>query len=306
MINKIIHFLYAIKFRVFDLNKIKGFYYYNPIIDKEIDFRKEESNKNREFGISGFMRLRNEEEFLGLAIESCIECLDELIIVYNNCTDSTPEIINRYKLEYPDKIKVFNYEPIVYPQGSKEYASLEYNSVHSLVNYYNFSLAQTTKKIVVKLDGDMVFSKKILQEQISIVKNSRNKNSLFYFQGINLYRGNTKKIEVFGENPLCGELGDIGFMHFNKNTFFIKTEIYEQLIPTLFIKDIGINSYHLKYLKKDYGLSNYQLEDNPESYYKKKYNNIIQKNIIESIPLKVFKEKNNIDNFPDPETLNIK
>src|SRR5206468_7308345 len=43
-------------------------------------------------GISGYMRVRDEEQFLALAIESHLPFLDELVIVYNACTDRTPEI----------------------------------------------------------------------------------------------------------------------------------------------------------------------------------------------------------------------
>ena len=93
----------------------------------------------RKYGISGFMRVRNEEEWLSLSVESHIPFLDEIIIVYNRCTDSTPEIANDLMKKYPNKVKAIMYEPDVYPQGSKEAISLPINSEHSLANYYNFS-----------------------------------------------------------------------------------------------------------------------------------------------------------------------
>ncbi len=39
-------------------------------------------------GVSGILRVKNDAEFLEECIESCIPALDELIIVYNGCTDT--------------------------------------------------------------------------------------------------------------------------------------------------------------------------------------------------------------------------
>lgn len=47
------------------------------------------SEEERLEGISGFMRLRNEAEFLERSVDSWMPLLDELIIVYNNCQDIT-------------------------------------------------------------------------------------------------------------------------------------------------------------------------------------------------------------------------
>lgn len=126
---------------------------FNPIVDIE-NF----SSNTREQGISGFMRLRNEAEFLGKAIESWLPLLDELVIVYNNCQDKTGEVAKNYLKKYPEKIKVYHYLPIVYPQGSSLFKKLSDNDPHSLVNYYNFSLSKTTKQWAVKIDGDLIFN----------------------------------------------------------------------------------------------------------------------------------------------------
>ena len=45
-------------------------------------------------GLSGIMRVKNEGRFLEACIDSCIEALDEIIIVYTGCTDNTEEILN--------------------------------------------------------------------------------------------------------------------------------------------------------------------------------------------------------------------
>lgn len=71
-------------------------------------------NKNRRKGVSGIMRVKNDAQFISASVDSCIDALDELIIVYNDCTDDSVEFINHKKEEYPDKIKVYEYKPKIY------------------------------------------------------------------------------------------------------------------------------------------------------------------------------------------------
>ena len=56
--------------------------------------------RNRDFaaagkrpGLSALMRLHNEEDFAAAAIASILPFFDEIVIVYNTCTDGTPEIV---------------------------------------------------------------------------------------------------------------------------------------------------------------------------------------------------------------------
>lgn len=105
-------------------------------------------------GLSAFMRVRNEGDLLQTNIDSIIDCLDELIIVYNMCTDSTESVALEYQKKYPQKIKVYHYEPEVYPSRTLEHALTHPLSPHSNVNYYNFALAKTNYKYVLKHDAD--------------------------------------------------------------------------------------------------------------------------------------------------------
>lgn len=56
-------------------------------------------------GLSGIIRAKNEEKFIEPCIKTCVDALDELIIVYNDCTDRTPEIVESMCKLYPDKVK---------------------------------------------------------------------------------------------------------------------------------------------------------------------------------------------------------
>lgn len=114
-------------------------------------------------GLSGFMRVKNEELTLLASIESVINQVDELIIVYNNdCTDRTPDIIASAARKYPEKIKQFEYPYPVYGVycDKKEYdfaKSLPYDSPNNLSSYCNFALEKTSYKYVIKLDADQIY-----------------------------------------------------------------------------------------------------------------------------------------------------
>ena len=69
--------------------------------------------KIRPVGVSGLLRVKNDAEFLALSIDSCIDALDELIIVYQDCEDDSPSIIEQKRLQYPDKIRTYLYRPII-------------------------------------------------------------------------------------------------------------------------------------------------------------------------------------------------
>lgn len=149
--------------------------------------KKEElSLERRSPGISGFMRLRNEEEFLDRAIESHLDGLDELIIVFNRCEDSTPEICYNWQRKYPEKIKVFSYEPVVYPVGTIESRTVDPNSENSLANYYNYALVQTTKKIVIKIDGDHIAVSDRWNSICNTVRSTLRENERYPVYGLNL------------------------------------------------------------------------------------------------------------------------
>ena len=98
-----------------------------------------------QIGVSGIMRVKNDSQFIERCVESCIDALDELIIAYNDCSDDSPEVIERVRAKYPGKIKVYPYEYHVLSlnlsKEEYEYAkSLDESDPRLLCNYYNFAL----------------------------------------------------------------------------------------------------------------------------------------------------------------------
>lgn len=113
-------------------------------------------------GVSGMMRVKNDGQFIEACVESCIDALDELIIVWNDCTDNSAEVIERMRQRYPEKIKTYEYKYKVYSTNltkeEYEYAkSLPEDSPHLLCNYYNFCLSKVTYQYAVKIDADQIY-----------------------------------------------------------------------------------------------------------------------------------------------------
>ena len=268
----------------------------------------EDLNINKRiYGISGFMRVRNEGEWLRLAIESHIPFLDEIVVVHNRCTDDSPQIAEDLKKKYPNQIKVIHYEPDVYPQGSKEAISLPIDSPHSLANYYNFALCQTTRKIALKVDGDQIAIPTLYEEMIKTIRSFNEQRYYYRFCGINLYLHNGE-IKVQGVKNITAM--DRGFFEINNTSHpwhdmkrdsgleilkFGAIRIYNYPIPSYF---------HMKGMKRDKGVGNYDLADNPSS----RYHSIFKKEWESSEPIgweDFISSKKYADIIPHPKELGV-
>ena len=137
-------------------------------------------DRPRKEGISGILRVMNDEEFLESSIESCIDCLDELVVVYNKTSPESIAIIERMVEKYPDKIRVYKYLPKLYSGNltQKEFElakNLPSNSIHLLANYCNYALSKCNYRFVMKIDSDQIYHTDRLRE---IVKGYRAKSEI--------------------------------------------------------------------------------------------------------------------------------
>lgn len=112
--------------------------------------------------VSGIMRVKNDGMFIEACIESCIDALDELIVVHNDCTDNSVEEIERMRAKYPHKIKSYEYPHKIYGVGltKKEYdiaKDLPDDSPNLLCTYCNFALSKVTSQYALKIDADQVY-----------------------------------------------------------------------------------------------------------------------------------------------------
>ncbi len=260
----IMHILYT------DISNPK---FYNPDT-KEYESLRKEFSKKRKDGISGFMRIFNEEETIENVILSCIDGLDELVICLNNCYDGTEEIVGRLIEKYPDKIKLYRYDYYVYSAMSQEHAQSKFNDVNNLANYYNYTLSKCNFRYAVKIDGDNLMIKEDFEKVCKSIRESGLEKYL-YFSGLNLYRYNNK-IYFLGKNLISG-VGDIGFHKITKYTYFLKNEHFEELKNIYVSEKIpNILYFHLKGVKKDRGMLNRTLSrDRKELIFTKELRKVL-------------------------------
>jgi len=222
-------------------------------------------------GLSAFMRIRNGADFVEATIRSHIDFFDEIVAVYNQCTDATPEILRRLEQEIGPKLRVFHYTDRVFPPGSTGHASTPATSPASMVNYSNFALAMTSRRTVSKLDDDHIaIPGAVAQITDHLRKSGGAKGKMLCFSGINLFRAPAGRLGVLARDPVAGG-GDHGFFDVSESMFFTHDPRFERA-PRFRSKRMfcGFLYWHLKYMKVGLGFANYELESNPRSRYAKR------------------------------------
>lgn len=102
------------------------------------------------------LRVHNEEAWIGPCLDSIVDWCEDVVVVFNRCTDRTHEIVARYVgAACFAKVRVFDYPFKLYPMGPG-HDVYPADSVHACAYYYNFAQAKTTRTHVLKWDGDMV------------------------------------------------------------------------------------------------------------------------------------------------------
>ena len=230
-------------------------------------------------GISAFMRVRNGADFIALALESHLPHLDEIVVCHNRCTDETVPILERLRERHPDKLKVYEYAPRVHPAGSALHRSTPWRSVHSLANYYNYALARTSCRVVMKLDDDHVAIGDGVERITAAVRAADHRlgGRLVCFSGINLTRRDVGEPGTAADPALApldyrtfAGHGDHWYFEVTPRTFFTRDRRFERLERRGLTREYhGLAYWHLKYLKAGEGFANYELGGNPDSRYHK-------------------------------------
>ena len=227
---------------------------------------------DRKPGVSAFMRIKNGADWLELSIRSHISYFDEIVAVYNQCTDSTPDILKRLQREYgPHKLRVIHYTDLVHPPGSDGHARTDPASPNSLVNYYNFSLASTRYQFATKLDDDHLAIADATKSVTDTLRSgTASSNTMYCFSGLNVFRRPDGRLGILSNDSVSGG-GDIGFFRVTPHTFFVHDRRFERFQRGNDRREFaGFLYWHLKYLKRDMGFGNYALDKNPHSRYAKR------------------------------------
>jgi hypothetical protein len=227
-------------------------------------FRKDDlSTGSRLPGISAFMRIRNGAEFLEATIRSHIGKVDEVVAVYNQCTDATAAVLAKLQGQYgTGKLRVFHYLPRVFPPGSPGHAQEPADSPASFVNMSNFALSRTRFRVAMKLDDDhLAMPARLGALARRIADADHILDDVLCFSGINLARDEAGKCGVLASDPLAGA-GDHFFFEVGPDTHFIHDRRFEDFSYGGKKRVFGDLAYwHLKYLKADFGFGNREVDD---------------------------------------------
>ena len=150
---------------------------FNPedYLIKEEDFKI--LDKERPLGISGHLRVKDEAMSVAECIDSCIDALDELVITYNKSIDNTEEILKKYEKKYPDKIRLYYYEPYLMKYNEDEYIK-KYSELHYFHYYSNFGFTKIKYKYYIKIDADQIYFREKLLEVREVLLSDISENNL--------------------------------------------------------------------------------------------------------------------------------
>lgn len=227
------------------VENIEGLSEYNLLSKKSRSTKKEK-------GLSVMLRVKNEELNIVASIESIIDLSSEVVVVDNNSTDKTVELVSQMICDHTGghKIKIYHY-PFQVARCGAEHDDTPEDSVHNLAYYYNWCLDKCSYKAVIKWDADMVVSmqqgkRAEFKELVDNVVNARLHTAVnFLTQAYYLSRPNEGYL---AKNELNRE---IRIFSNSASIFFIKVKNFEQLAmfaPTKIIRSQSNFSFELKRL----------------------------------------------------------
>jgi glycosyltransferase involved in cell wall biosynthesis len=228
-------------------------------------------------GITAILRMRNEQDYLAQAFNSIRPFFDEFVVVYNQCTDRTPELVEQFVRQEPYRTRAFHYVPEVFPQGSERHAALPAHHVCSLVHYSNFAYSKASYRICLVWDGDMIAAPGPLGNIVNRLRSIKPrtltwwrspwKHGWWWFSGVNLW-DHEGKIFVPKTRPKVSGRRDHGFWPAGRRNVYRHDARFEVLnIRWLLPTFVGFAYFHVKGMKKDRGVGVYQLEKNPRSIF---------------------------------------
>jgi hypothetical protein len=235
--------------------------------------------KPRRPGIAGFMRLKDEAEFLDGAFETHVAGLDELIVVFNRCSDATPEICRQWERRHPEKIRVFEYEPAVIPLSAPEAKTIDPRDEHSLANYYNWSLTRTTREVVIKIDGDHIGDAGRFAATCARVRRRLDRDEMWPIYGLNITRASrgVGLYNLYGFHPGFGDpeqrRGPPTFTAGDHCFYFVDARTRHVTHPTEGFEWMDLRHkrrapvgftylfFHMKGMKRDLGTGNWTQAD---------------------------------------------
>jgi glycosyltransferase involved in cell wall biosynthesis len=167
--------------------------------------------------LTAVYRVKNGQEYLEASILSIAPIATEIVVVDNNSSDKTVEIVKRLKAELAHccQINLYDYCEKLELAGEGYGARVKQNPQGSLANYYKFAFSNATSDYLLKMDAHYIFlprSLKLIQDHLS------------HKPDYICYRGK----EIFGRRMAIER-----YIFKNSNYDFVDGKLFEELtFPT--------------------------------------------------------------------------
>lgn len=148
---------------------------------------------NKKSTITGVYRIKNADATIELAIRSVVDLLDEVIVVDNNSTDNTLNILNKLMENYGTKIKIYKYSENLCLAGNGYNLRVKDKPSGSLARYYNYAFSLGSSDYLLKCDANYIFTPAGLE---SIKKSIVDYPDIVTFPGVEIF-GNHHSYEPF-------------------------------------------------------------------------------------------------------------
>jgi glycosyltransferase involved in cell wall biosynthesis len=161
----------------------------------------------RTAGLSAILRCKNEEEFIVSSILSTYPVFDEIIVILNNSTDRTRQLVDVLARDHP-KIRLLEYIIEISRSGPNYYEKVRARPESSSANFYNWCTEQTRFSHVCKWDGDMVATREFAQARALI-----GSSDIVCFDGYDVLGEHTTDLEprIFKYDPEHARYVDLNF-----------------------------------------------------------------------------------------------
>lgn len=148
---------------------------------------------SRVSGLSAMLRVKDEGEWLGRALESIAGWCDEIVIaVQGEQVDETRRIAETAARTDPKRIRALYYPFDSRPNGPG-HADQPHGSVRERAYFYNWTLGMTTRSHVIKWDGDMV----ALDDTAARIRAALDRGHDFIrFEGVEIVDAETLKVSA--------------------------------------------------------------------------------------------------------------
>jgi len=226
-------------------------------------------------GVSFIVTANNDEKTINQCILDIVELADEIILVDNNSTDKTFEIMCTLEKQFSN-VHVYQYNMNI-NKNSKE---------STFADFYNWCLTKVTKKYIIKWGANYYAYKNHLQEVIEFIK-LQNDNICMWFSGLCILEYNklyyVKKLNYYDEFRIFTK--QLGFRWYNNESNIcqpsmnsMKINIYIVTRPVFFeVKSTFKKEYILESTTTDYRyIDDYIIL---QELIKNKYDRVIKINI---------------------------